>query len=139
MHTSRVGDRLMAAEQVTAVLGRHVVGVDQILDADRQTIDRRQWAAVAMACAGFVGRLARALEIEERERHHRRLQRLDALDAALQIGARRIAAVAEFRHGVVEAQHPVCRRIIDAGGGVVGHASFRAPRSGEPGIHSHSL
>ena len=45
----------------------------------------------------FVGGLARPLQIEERERHHRGIERLDAFDAALQVGARRIGAIAEFR------------------------------------------
>ena len=60
-----------------------------------------------VARAGFVGGLARPLQIEEGERHHGGLERLDALDAALEIGPRRVGAVAEFRHRIVEAQHPM--------------------------------
>ena len=114
----RVGHRLMAFEQLAAELGRHVVGLDQVLDADRHAVDHAQRLAGLVSRAGFVGGLARPIQIEKGERHHRGIERLDAFDAALEIGARRVRAVAEFRHRIVEAQHPMRGRIVGAGAAI---------------------
>jgi hypothetical protein len=104
----------VSAKQVAAVFGRHVVGLDQILDADWHSIDGTKRPACPIASAGFVGGLPSPLEIEEFEGHHRRFERLDAFDAALEIGARRIRAVEELRRGDVETEHPVRGGIVGA-------------------------
>ena len=52
---------------------------------------------------------------------HHRLARRDGLEAALEIGARRVAAVAEARRGVVEGER------LELAGIVAGH---RAPPAG---------
>lgn len=73
-------------------------------------------SALPAAGARFVGGLARALEVEEREGHDGRLKRLDAFNAALEVSPRRVCAVGETPHGIVEAQHTVRRRIVTGRG-----------------------
>ena len=109
-----IGHRLMAFEQLAAELGRHVVGLDQVLDADWHAIDHAERPAGLVSRAGFICGLARPAQIKEGERHHLGLKRLDAFDAALEIGPRRIRAVAEFRRNIVEAQHPMGGRVVGA-------------------------
>ena len=115
-HTGRIRHRLVGAEKFAAEFRRHVVGLDQVLDADRHAVDRAQRLARFVARPRLISGLACGIEIEEGEGHHRRFERLDALDAALEIGARRVGAVAESRHGIMETQHSVCCRVIGARG-----------------------
>ena len=101
-HDGRILLRTVPGEQGGAVLGRQVDGLDQVLDADRQPVDRRQRDAAAVARGRGVRRLPRAFEIETGPGHDLVLARLDGLDAALEKIARRVGAVPEGGNPVVE-------------------------------------
>ena len=65
----------------------HILGLVDVLDGDRQSIQLGKRAPVLVPRGRSVGRLARALEIERDERLQLGLARIDGLDAALEIGA----------------------------------------------------
>ena len=111
-HAGRVGYRLMAFEQFAAELGRHVIGLHQVFDADRHAVDGAQRLTGLVSDTGFVGGLARPVEIEKGERHYGGLERLDSLDTALEISARRVCTAAELGDHAVETQHPMRCRIV---------------------------
>ena len=106
-HRGGIRHRLMAAEQFAAELGRHVVGLDQILDPNRHAVDRAERPASFVTCARLVCCVTRALQVEKGECHDCGFERLDARDAAFEISARRVGARSKPRGGVVEAQHAV--------------------------------
>src|SRR5262249_62076360 len=91
---------------------RHVLRLEQVLDADGQAIDRRARTSVLPARGTLVGCLARARRVQRRERLHDGLALRDGLEAALQIRARRVRAVPGARDGVVEGEGPELARIV---------------------------
>ena len=111
-HRGGVLLRAVPGEQRRAVLGRHIDGIDQVLDADRETVDGGQRGTGPVAGGRGVRGLARAFEIEKGPRHDLLLARLDGLDAALEKRARRVGTVAECDRAVVECHQPVRPGIV---------------------------
>src|SRR5262252_7593350 len=76
--------RAPAREERRAVLGRHVGGLDDVLDAERHTVDRRARLALAPPLGGLVGGCTRALKIEMNERANLRFERGEIGKAAFE-------------------------------------------------------
>jgi hypothetical protein len=66
-----------------AVLGRHVGGVDDVLDADRDAVQRADRLAAALALIRGARLRERVLLVEELPRLDGRLELAEALEAAL--------------------------------------------------------
>ena len=90
----------------------HVLGFVDVLDADRDAVERRERPPGPVALGRGIGGLAGAVEIEGDERADIGFERFDRLDAALEIGARRVAAVDECGHGFAERQQRDRFRIV---------------------------
>src|SRR5262249_53495439 len=80
-------------KQRRAVLGRHVGGLDDVLDAERHAVDRRSRPALAPPLGGLVGGCTRALKIEMNERTNLRFERSEIGKAALKEIAGSIGAI----------------------------------------------
>src|SRR5579871_1593371 len=94
-HGCSVAAGAPASEERRSLLGWHVHGLDDVLDAERHAVDIRQGPSGAPACLRAVGGSTGSLEIEGHEGADRGLELRDTLDAALEIGARSIAAGCE--------------------------------------------
>ena len=86
-----------ACEQWRAVLGRHVGGLDDVLDADRHAVDLGQRPALAPAGRGPVGGRARACEVEIDEGADPGLERREIGETAFEKIARRVVACGKAR------------------------------------------
>src|SRR5262249_56461649 len=86
-----------AGERRGAVFGRHVGGLDDVLDADGHAIDLRARPARPPARARLVGGRARTLEVEIDEGADLGLEQGDIGKAALEEVARRIGAAGKAR------------------------------------------
>jgi len=86
-----------AGEERRALAGRHVDGLDDVLDADRHAVELRDRLARAPARGRLVGAGARAIDIEMHEGTDLGLVRPEIGEAALEEVARRIAAAREAR------------------------------------------
>ena len=102
----------IAAIGLAAHLGRHVLGFEQVLDADRHAVDGRQRAPGLPSRRARIGGGARARLVERRKRLHDRLALGNRLQAALEIGARAIGALAKPRGGIVKRQRLEGPRIV---------------------------
>jgi hypothetical protein len=78
-------------------LGRHVGGLDDILDSNRHAVDGRARLARAPACRRLVGRRARAGEVEVDEGADLGLERGEIGEAAFEEIARRVCAARKAR------------------------------------------
>ncbi len=78
--TSRIIGRLTPFEHVAAVLGRHVGGVDDVLEADGNAVQRSDALALLVLCVGGPGLLQCPIPVEKRPGLNRRLQRGDAVE-----------------------------------------------------------
>src|SRR6516165_2797962 len=105
-------------EGFAAHLRGHVVGLKKILDADRHTIDRRERPPGLPACAAGVCCSSGASLVQDDEGFDDGLALADHLMASLQIGARRVGAVAKALSRIVKAEY------LERAGVVAG----RAPR-----------
>src|ERR1700719_2091085 len=85
-----------ALVQVRAHLRRHVGRLDDVLDADRHAVDRRARPAFTPAPRRLRGSFLSRRDIQSDEGANPGLKPLNRCEAALQIGARRIAASAEL-------------------------------------------
>jgi hypothetical protein len=81
-------------DDFAAHLGRHVLGLQQILDGDRQPVDHGQRTPRFPASSTRVGGGPRTGLIAYDEGFDRRFARGDGFKAAFQIRARRIGTVA---------------------------------------------
>src|SRR5262249_4790197 len=119
-----------------AHLGRHILRLEQVLDADGQAVDQRAWVTVPPALRALVGGLARASQVQRRERLDDGFALRDGLEAALQVRARRVRAVPEFRDGVVKGEGPELAWVVALR---QGWASLSPPRGlpGRPGPRRH--
>ena len=86
-----------AGEQRRAVFGRHVGGLDDVLDADRHAVDVRARPARPPARGRLVGSSARTLEVEIDEGADLGLERGDIGKAAFEEVARRVGAAGKAR------------------------------------------
>src|SRR6516164_7739821 len=84
-------------EQRRAVLGRHVSGLDDVLDAQRHAVDRRALPPFAPTLSRLIGSSSRALEIEVYEGADLRLERSKISETALEEIPRRARAVGKAR------------------------------------------
>ena len=112
-----VAGRPASLEDGAAVLGRHVGGVDDVLDADGDAMQR----ADALACpARRVGRLRlleRALAVEERPGADLRLERIDAGEAgANQLLATVMLPRGDARGGLGGGEVGECERAANGAG-----------------------
>ena len=98
----RVPARRPALEDRAADLHGHVLGLEDVLDGDRHAVEFGKKPAVPVAGRRSIGCFPCAIEVEGDERVHVWLARVDGLDAALQIGARRVGPVEKGRDGVAE-------------------------------------
>ena len=88
-----------ACEQWRAVLGRHVGGLDDVLDADRHAVDLGQRPAFAPAGRGPVGGRARAGEVEIDEGADLGFERREIGKAAFEKIARGVGAARKAWRG----------------------------------------
>ena len=139
VHDRRILLRAVTGEQRRAVFGRHVGGLDQVLDPDRQPVDRRQRRARPVARARRVRRLPRAVEIDMGPGHDLVLARLDFPDAALEKIARRVRAVAESGHAVVEGDERMRLRVVACHPVRLSHAKGSAAPSGSGALKAFSV
>ena len=95
----RVASGAPAREQRRALLGRHVGGFDNILDAERHAVDRRQRPAVAPARGGIVGSDARRLDVVADKGADGRLEFRQTVKAAFEKRAGRVAAGGKISSG----------------------------------------
>src|SRR5262249_57425636 len=86
-----------AGERGGAVFGRHVGGLDDVLDADRHAIDLRARSARTPARGRLVGSRARTLEVEIDEGADLGLECGDIGKAAFEEVARRVSAAGKAR------------------------------------------
>src|SRR6478672_11961487 len=91
-----IAARFLALPHRRAWAGRHVGGLDDVLDGDRHAIDRRQRLAGAPAGGRGVGGLGSAVLVHRDEGADAAVELGDALEAFLEIGARRDLAGAEI-------------------------------------------
>ena len=96
MDAGGIAVRLLALEHRRALAGRHVGGLDDVLDRDRHAVDRRQRLAVAPARRRGVGGSDRAVLVQSDEGADGGIELDDALEGFLEIGARRGLAGAEI-------------------------------------------
>src|SRR5262249_58129591 len=89
-----------AGEERRAILGRHVGGFDDVLDAKWHTVNGRARPGLAPAFGGFVGGCTRALKIEMHESTDLWFEYGEIGKAALEKIARCIGAIGEARCGV---------------------------------------
>ena len=94
---------------------RHVLGLEQVLDADRHAVDQRKRCTRPPARRGGVGRGTRARLVHLDPGEHARLTLGDGGEASLQIGAGRVGAGAEGRGRVMPGERMVVARIIAHG------------------------
>src|SRR6516225_5527930 len=100
----RVPSRMIPGKSRAAMAGRHVLRLDQVLDAYRHTVDGRDRAPSAIPLGRGVGRLARARRVEDDPGFHDRFAIVDYRKTALEIGPRRVAPVAKPRHHIKKGQ-----------------------------------
>jgi hypothetical protein len=81
------------------LFGRHVGGLDDVLDAERHAVDRRQRPAVAPACRRAVGGGTCGADIVADERADGGFELLDMRKAAFEKFARRIIAGGKIHSG----------------------------------------
>jgi hypothetical protein len=86
-----------ADEQRRALLGWHIGGFDDVLNADRHAVNRRQRSASAPALGGAVGSGARRRYVMAHESPDHRLELLKESEAAFEIIAGRALAAFEIR------------------------------------------
>src|SRR5262245_9848422 len=89
-----------AREERRAILGRHVGGFDDVLDAKWHTVDGRAGPGLAPAFGGFVGGCTRPLKIEMHESTDLWFEYGEIGKAALEKIARCISAIGKARRGV---------------------------------------
>ena len=82
VHARRIAARFLALPQRRALAGRHVGGLDDVLDRDRHAVDRRQRLAVAPARGRGVGGLDRAVLVQLDEGADGGIELGDALEAS---------------------------------------------------------
>src|SRR6516225_352892 len=89
-----------AREKRRAVLGRHIGGLDDVLDAEWHTVDGRAGPGLAPAFGGFVGGCTRPLKIEMHESTDLWFEYGEIGKAALEKIARCIGAIGKARCGI---------------------------------------
>jgi hypothetical protein len=103
-HDRGVGARPPPGMEHRAVLGRHVGGVDDVLDADRQAVQGPERPAALALLVGGARLPERVLRVEERPGLDLGLARLDPLQAGLDELLRGEPAVPKRRGDVGRAQ-----------------------------------
>src|SRR6516225_9593828 len=86
-------------KQGRALFGRHVGGLDDVLDAERHAVDRRRRPAVAPAGRRAVGGCACGGDTVADERSDGGFELLDMRKAAFEKVARRVTAGGKIRSG----------------------------------------
>ena len=86
-----------AGEQRRAILGRHVSGLDDVLDAEWHAVNRGALPAFGPAPSRVISSRARPLEIKMHKGADLRLERSKISETALEKIARRVRAVCKTR------------------------------------------
>src|SRR5262249_42737609 len=122
-------------------LRRQVARFEQVLDANRQPINRRQRAASLPARRAGVSSGAGSSLVERSKSLHHGLVRRDRLQTTFKIGTRRVRAVAEAWRGIVKGACPESAWIVGFQSSC-GHAILSLPSSSSalhPGTKPLSL
>src|SRR5215470_4765310 len=77
-----------------------VGSLDDVLDANRHAVDCRQWFVVTPAPGRRIGGSSRPIEIGMNKRADLRFPHGKRIEAALEVGARRVISASELRSGV---------------------------------------
>ena len=100
------------AERLAAVLGRHVLRLEEVLDPHRHAIDGGERLARGPALRARVRGSAGQVPVEVREGPDHRLALLDGRQAALEEVAGSVSARPEPPGGIVERQGLVGPRVV---------------------------
>src|SRR5439155_24661254 len=99
--------RIVALGEVSTIgraphLSGHVLGLEQVLDADWHSVNERERTPDFPAQRAGVGSLASARLVQRGKGFDHRLALVDRLEAALEIGPRRVDAIAKLCCRIVE-------------------------------------
>src|SRR5262245_53521580 len=94
----------IAAKSLAAHLRGHILGFEQVLDADRHAVNGGEGAPTLPARRTFVSGRAGASLIQGDKGFDDRLALIDGLDASLKIGAGAVGALPKAGHRTMEAE-----------------------------------
>src|SRR5262245_28118824 len=104
----------IAAKSLAAHLRGHILGFEQVLDADGHAVDGGEGAPSLPARRTLVSGQAGAGLIQGDEGFDDRLALFDHLDASLKIGAGAVGAPAKARHRIMEGERLEGTRIVES-------------------------
>src|SRR5262245_19735780 len=111
-HGRIVAFRKIAAKSLAAHLSGHILGFEQVLDANRHTVDGGEGAPILPACGTFVSGRAGANLIQDDEGFDDRLAFFDRLDASLKVGAGTVGALPKAGHRSMEGERLEGSRVV---------------------------